>query len=142
MEQSKRNLKIFSCLFIVFALTDAVTFIIDWFNGKLKIENFTGSTTEEIAKVTLIAVIIIAVVAVLVKLYLGIKGIRQAQGKTKGKANVTIAKIIFICLIILFVLAIVAVIKNTGNYYDLINYAVNMLIMYYYIKYVNAVIEK
>lgn len=59
-----------------------------------------ANTTEQIATIVFAAVIGVSVLTYLVTLYIGVKGLRQANGKCKGGANITLAKILFVLNII------------------------------------------
>lgn len=141
MEKAKKDLKIFSNLFIFLGVWDIISFLIDYFFGSLTLENLKTMATPGVAIVSWIILIIVLIVLVAIKMYLGIKGLQQVKGNTKGKGNVRLAKVIYVILIVCFILSLVTIFQGSGSYLDLINYVVNIIIIHYYIQYVNAVIK-
>lgn len=141
MEKSKMNLRIFSTLFIALGICDIVSFLITYLSGSLKQDKLASIGNVDVEKIVIIALIVCVVITFLVKLFLGIKGIRQSLGKSKGKSNIVIATIIFVLLIIFTVMAVVALIQKNGSVFDLLTYIANLIIVFYYIKSAKEVVE-
>ena len=116
MDDSKHKLKVVSYVIIALAIFNAIMLGIGWKDGELREEvqaklnqSMTENevTEEEIDQfgdtlldVTFYSTIGVTVLGILFKIYLGVKGLHQADGKINGKGNIVWAKIIFICCII------------------------------------------
>lgn len=107
MEKAKRNLKLWSTLYIILALVDVVSLIGAYLSGDLKVAN----VSEKMQTAVLVIVAGLSILMALSKLFLGVQGYRQVNGKTKGTGHITFAKIIFV----LSIIACVASIPNMIN---------------------------
>lgn len=132
MEKAKKNLKIWSVLYIALAIFDAVSIVGVCLSG-----NLNSSDVPENMRTAVITVLLglMALIA-LSKLFLGIQGYRQANGKTKGTGHITFAKVVFVLSIITFVASISNVI-NEFNFEKISNLSldlVGLVVVYDYIK--------
>lgn len=100
MEKNKKNLKILSILILVLLLVSVISSVVTLCaNGipEPKPEDLSETITYEIAKAISVVTVIIGFVALLPHLYVGIKGMRIANGTaTKSKAPLVWAVIIAI----------------------------------------------
>ena len=86
MLDSKKVLKIYGVLFIFFAVLDIITVASNWFSSNINdIQLLDG--TESIVKVITIVGLVIIALEILIKLYLGVRGIQQSKGIYKGKED-------------------------------------------------------
>lgn len=132
MEKAKKNLKVWSILYIILAIIDVVSIIGAYLSGDLKVSNIS----ENMQTSVLIVVIGLAILMALAKLFLGIQGYRQANDKTKGTGHITFAKIIFVLSIITCVASILDII-NGYNYRKISDLCLNLfslLVIFDYIK--------
>ncbi len=158
MDQDKKNLKITSYIVIVLAIVNVIFLGIGFANGELKkgIEARvdetmiqSGASADEIEQshdlvfnLSLNGTIIGVGIAVLLKLYLGIKGLHQAGGKIKGKGNIVWAKIIFVFTAISVFSSIISLNKGEIQLSSLISSLADLVIIFYYMKYANKVVEE
>ncbi len=157
MEEHKKNLKITSYIIIILAIINIVLIGIEFATGELR-ENAKKLTEESISqtegaseelggmeeKVVDIAVygtIGGTVIGVLFDVYLGIAGLRQAKGTSKGKANIILATIVFALAIIGLIPMIISLTKDQTNISSLFSSVLGLIIMFYYIRYARKVVE-
>ena len=151
MEEHKKNLKITSYVIIILAIFNIVLMGIGFATGELR-ENAkklmeesisqTEEVYEEVIDMTVNGTIVASTIGVLFDLYLGIAGLRQAKGTSKGKANIILAIIIFVIALIGLIPMIVSLAKNQTNISSLFSELAGLLIMFYYIRYAKKVVEQ
>ena len=158
MEDNKKNLKVTSYVIIILAIVNIVLMGISFADGELK-ENATKLAEESISQVegtseelveikdrvvdiAVYGVIGATAVGVLVDLYLGIAGLRQAKGTSKGKANIILAIIIFVLAVMGLIPMIVSVVKDQTAISSIFSNLASLLIIFYYIKYARKVVEE
>lgn len=132
MEKAKKNLKIWSVLYIILAIVDAVSIVGAYLSGDLNVSD----VSENMQTAVLIIVIGLAVIMALSKLFLGIQGYRQADGKTKGTGHITFAKVVLVLSIITFVATIPGII-NEYSYKKISDLCLNLfslVVVFDYIK--------
>ena len=121
MEKAKKNLKIWSTLYIILALVDVVSLIGAYLSGDLKVAN----VSEKIQTAVLVIVVGLAILMALSKLFLGVQGYKQVNGKTKGTGHITFAKIIFV-LSIIFCVASIPNMINACSYKTISDLCLNL----------------
>ena len=131
MEKAKKNLKVWSILYIILAIVDVVSIIGAYLSGDLKVANIS----ENMQTAVLIIVIGLATLMALAKLFLGIQGYRQANDKTKGTGHITFAKIIFVISIIGCV-AYIPDIINGFNYRKISDLCLNLFSLFVVFDYI------
>ena len=156
MEEHKKNLKITSYVIIILAIFNIVLMGINFATGELR-ENAKKLTEESISqtegaseelggvedKVVDMAVygtIGVAAVGVLFEVYLGIAGLRQANGTSKGKANIILATIIFVLALIGLIPMIISMTKQQTSISSIFSSVLGLIIMFYYIRYARKVV--
>ena len=158
MDNNKQNLKITSYIIIILAIINIVLMGIDFANGHLR-ENAAKLTEESISqteiaseelseikeKVANMAVygtLGATAIGVIFDLYLGIAGLRQAKGTSKGKANIILATIVFVMALIGLIPMIFSLTKDQTSISSLFSSLAGLIIMFYYIKYAKKVISE
>ncbi len=158
MEENKKNLKITSYVIIVLAIINIIFMGISFVNGDLR-ENAEKATEETISQsegtagelstmkdklvdMAIYGTIGAAVVGVLFDVYLAVAGLRQANGTSKGKANIILATIIFVLALIGFVMMIISATKDQTSISSLVSSLASLIIMFYYIRYAKKVVEE
>ena len=158
MEEHKKNLKITSYVIIILAIFNIVLMGISFATGELR-ENAKKLTEESISqtegaseelggvedKVVDMAVygtIGVAAVGVLFDVYLGIAGLRQANGTSKGKANIILATIVFGLALIGLIPMIISMTKQQTSISSIFSSVLGLIIMFYYIRYAKKVVEE
>ena len=159
MEENKKNLKITSYIIIFLAIFNLAFIGIRFANGELRenakklLTEETMSQTEEIFEKTsgmgdklvdiaVYGAIGATAIGVLFDIYLGIAGLRQAKGTSKGKANIVLATIVIVLGIIGLIPMIFSVAKDQTNISSIFSSFLGLVIMFYYIRYAKNVVEQ
>ena len=79
MLDSKKVLKIYGVLFIFFAVLDIITVASNWFSNNINDIQLPDGTESIVKVITIVGLVIIAL-EILIKLYLGVRGIQQSKG--------------------------------------------------------------
>ena len=82
-----------------------------------------------------------AAIGVLFDVYLGIAGLRQANGTSKGKANIILATIVFVLALIGLIPMIISLTKDQTSISSIFSSVLGLIIMFYYIRYARKVVE-
>lgn len=127
MEKAKKNLKVYSILFLVLAIIQVVIFIA----GEL-----TGNVPSGAA---FVMGAICSGVIVLAELIMGFKGIAYANGSGKGTLHITIAKIAVVFIALGLVIDIFGLVTKTGGVSELIISLIDLVFVFGYIKEAKAV---
>jgi len=136
--KAKKDLKIVGWVFLFLALVDVVNLLVDYFDGFYAVENIMdmagNDVTESVAKIAAIIAISITVIAMLIKVFFGVKAIKQANGTTKSTSHIVLAKIILVISVILAVIMVISLIQNAATIFDLIVALANIVIYASYIQ--------
>ena len=145
MEKNKKNLKILSILILVLLLVSVISSIVTLCaNGipEPKPEDLSETITYEIAKGISVVTVILGFVALLPHLYVGIKGMRIADGKAKKSK----APLVWAVIIAIFaVFSTISSIKTLSEGFDAyklltaIDHALDVLVFGFYFYYVRKV---
>ena len=101
MEKNRKELKAFSILILVVVALDLIITIINvCANGIPQITEVPEGMTPEMVKVSSIVAFALSIVIFIPQIYIGIKGIKIANGASSGKAHMIWAIIltIFACI--------------------------------------------
>ena len=158
MEENKKNLKITSYVIIILAIVNLILFGIGFANGSLRenaeklteesISQTEGATEElgqmkdKVVDMALYGTIGATAIGVLFDLYFGIAGLRQANGTSKGKANIILATIIFVLALIGLAMSIIPLTKGQESVSSFFSSVLGLIIMFYYIRYAKKVVEQ
>ena len=158
MEENKQNLRIASYVIIILAIVNVIFLGIGFANGSLreKVEKLTdesisqtegateelGQMKDKVADVALYGTIGVTAIGALVDLYFGIAGLRQANGTSKGKANIILATIIFVLALIGVAMSIIPLTKGQASVSSFFSNVAGLVIMFYYIRYAKKVVEE
>ena len=157
MEEHKKNLKIISYVIIILAIFNIVLLGIGFANGQLKQEVEervqdtmvqSGASAEEIeqAKDVLLNIsfygsISGVVIGVLFKIYLGVKGLSQADGKVKGKGNIVLATVVLVCSIISVCTSIMPLIRKEISTPSFVSSVCGLIVIAYYVVAASKVVK-
>lgn len=108
MEKDKTTLKVCSIIFIIAAILDILEIIVEIISGGLSNDTLSAiATVTEVSvsalKISLAVSIIIVAIKVIIKLFLGIKGLSAVNGEPIGKAPIILVKIGIVLLLISFI---------------------------------------
>ena len=158
MEESKKNLKVTSYVIIVLAIVNVILLGIGFATGELR-ENAKKLTEESISQtegasaelggmeervvdMAVYGTIGATAIGVLFDVYLGIAGLRQANGTSKGKANIILATIVLVIALIGLIPMIISLTKDQTSISSLFSSLAGLIIMFYYIRYAKKVVEE
>lgn len=140
MEQranDRKNLRIFSILFLVFAAIEAIDLIIFLTGEGIDTAALAqqAQVSESFARTTAAVVIALGALSTLVLLYLGLMGLRQSKGQTTSSSHITIAKICMVFLVIVLISALVNVVSSpTKDWLELFSSMASVAIGLIYIR--------
>ena len=143
MEKQKSTLLCASAFFLGCAALDVINLIVAWANGSLKFTANVAGVPEAAANtavtVTFIILLAIGSIGTILKLYLGVKGLRQSKGQGgNGRGHIVWAKIIAVLLVIGVIGTISSVTQGTEHWYTLISPVISLIAAYFYIKSASA----
>lgn len=143
MEKQKNTLQCASAFFLGMVIMDICDLVRKLAGGALDINTSVSGMSEAggkaVVAVALIAVLAITSIGTILKLFLAVKGLRQASGNGgKGRAHITWAKIMAVLLVIGIVGTIVNIKNGDDNWYTLISPAASLIAAYFYITSANA----
>lgn len=116
MEKERKELKWFSILILALATFSLIRAIVSvCVNGLPQPTEIPEGMTKEIANIVVIISFALSLVALLPQIYVGVKGIKIANGAPSGKAHIVWA-------IILAVFAVIAVISAIINLTKVLNF--------------------
>ena len=96
MEQAKKNLKISSWLVLLFTLAFFVQIITELMIGDINSAQIPEGAPDNILLITKTILLVVALVMMIPKLYVGIKGLRLAKNPKPAKAHIVWAGIILV----------------------------------------------
>lgn len=156
MEENKKNLKVTSYVIIILAIFNIVLMGIGYATGdlrenakKLTEESISqtevaseelGGNEEKVVNMAVYGTIGAAAIGVLFDVYLGIAGLRQANGTSKGKANIILATIVFVLALIGLIPMIISLTKDQTSISSIFSSVLGLIIMFYYIRYARKVV--
>lgn len=102
MKYDAKNLRINSTVLVILSILDIFIMVIQLATQGISIDNIAAeaNATKETAAIVLSSVIGASTLIYLVTLFVGIMGIRQADGKCRGGANIKLATILLVLNIV------------------------------------------
>lgn len=102
MKYDAKNLRINGTALVILSILDIFIMVIQHVTQGTGIDSIAAeaNTTKQTAAIVFAALIGLCTLIYLATLFVGVAGIRQANGKCKGGANITLAKILFVLNII------------------------------------------
>lgn len=117
MERNKKALKIVSYVMIMLALVSVITIAIDFFSGSYSEEALSRAIGSQWNSALYIPylVIFMAIVVIfnLLYVFLGIRGIKQANGKVNKYGHITLATVLLVLDLISCIFGIFAIKNKT-----------------------------
>ena len=142
MEKARKNLKEMSILVLIFAGISLVRMIVDVILNGFTLTQPIEGLSQELSNVIAIVVYVIAFLFLLPELYVGYKGIKVSQTPDNSKSHITIAKIIFVCIILSLASIIFELVKGTNLVINILTVAdvlIDVAVYYLYIRYANMI---
>ena len=146
MERNKKALKIVSYAIILMALVSIATVAIDFFSGNYSEEVLAKTVGSQWNSGLYIPYLIFAIgivaIFILLDIFLGIRGIKQADGKVNKYGHITLATILFVLDAISCVFAILSMKNKTIEAVSFSQNTVITLLLFLYISSAKALKEK
>ena len=135
MELKKRNLKIYSLLFLVLAIVGVVQLVLAYLQGDFNVSAIAQQTgaSEQLALIVVIATLAFIAIVILLEAYVAVKGVKQANGTGKGASHITISKIMMVFIIISLAGNIYYIIKGQIDWLGLLRAIIGVLLVFGYI---------
>lgn len=144
MENAKKQLKSLSYFIFIFAALSVVRAVVGVLTIEITADMIPKGLTEEIVKVATIVVYVCTLVIIIPQLYIGVKGVKLANGGEGSKAQIIWAKV----LLVLSVIALISTVSTlTGgqdifdNVLALIIAVCDVAIYYLYGKYAKQIMN-
>lgn len=134
--QSKKNVKVYSYLFIFLAAWDVVALILNKLLGEMDFSSMIGANgvTASIVKAAWVVIIVITAIFALIKLFIGVRGLQLANGSGKYKGMLRFLKFLFVLEAIAFIIMLISLIQGTSRVVDILNPAASLVILGGFIK--------
>ena len=112
MEHSRKQLKISSYLVLIFAAFSLIQIILS-----LIFEDFgaTDASSDSLVMITKIIIMVVTVIFLIPRVYIGVKGIKIANAPNASKTHIVWAIILFVFTIISFISPIMGFINKTDG---------------------------
>lgn len=138
MEKHKKALKIVGYAMILIAVLNAVVLGIDFFSGKFseaELSKSIGSQwNSELYIPMLIFTIGVAVIFMLLNIFLGVRGIKQANNKVTKYGHITLATVFFVFDVISCIYEIFALKNNSAYNFAFSQNTVSAILLFLYIS--------
>lgn len=147
MEQTRKNLKTSSVIVLVLAGLSLLNILFGLFFGELSGELNNAEIPEgapgNIVLITQIFVLVVSLLLLLPQVYIGIKGLRIAKNPNASKGHIVWGIILIVFTAIGLLSPLLALVQGNGeafaNVSDLLSIAVDVFVLFEYVKYAIAV---
>ena len=137
MEQAKKHLKISSMLVLLFVGISLLQLVTELMFGDINSATIPEGSPDNILLITKTFVMVIALLLMLPKVYVGVKGLKMAKAPNASKGHIIVAAIILAFSIFSLIDPAMAILKQdgtSGNVSSLFNILLEVTIYYEYIK--------
>ena len=137
MEQAKKHLKISSMLVLLFVGISLLQLVTELMFGDINSATIPEGSPDNILLITKTFVMVIALLLMLPKVYVGVKGLKMAKAPNASKGHIIVAAIILAFSIFSLIDPAMAILKQdgtSGNVTALFNILLEVTIYYEYIK--------
>ena len=139
MEKDQKTLKICSIIFIIAAVLNILEIIVEIISGSLGNDTLSAiATVTEIPvstlRISLAVSVIILAIEVIIKLFLGIKGLSAVNGNSIGKAPIILVKIGIVLILISFIEDIIHAFSGSLNAVSVAITLISLVLLIFYQK--------
>ena len=117
MEKSRKNLKTYSFLVLLFGAVSLIKAIVELCFVKIDMSQLPEGTTEETVLIAKIVILVLSVIVLLPQFYVGFKGLRIAKNPTASRTHIKWAIVLLVITALALVSPIVEIVK--GNHIGL-----------------------
>lgn len=142
MELARRHLKTSSILVLLLAGLSFVQAVLEIFFGDLNHAVIPEGAPENILLITKIVLLSFTVLFLVPEIYIGIKGLRVAKKPNSSRGHIIWATVLFVLTIVSLIEPIVAIVTKSGagdNVGMLLNFLLDAIIYFEYIRCAKAV---
>ena len=139
MEKDQKTLKVCSIIFIIAAVLNILEIILEIISGNLGNDTLSAiATVTEIPvstlKISLAVSVIILAIEIIIKLFLGIKGLSAVNGNSIGKAPIILVKIGIVLMLISFIEDIIHAFSGNLNAVSVTITLISLVLLIFYQK--------
>ena len=139
MEKDQKTLKVCSIIFIIAAVLNILEIILEIISGSLGNDTLSAiATVTEIPvstlKISLAVSVIILAIEIIIKLFLGIKGLSAVNGNSIGKAPIILVKIGIVLMLISFIEDIIHAFSGNLNAVSVAITLISLVLLIFYQK--------
>lgn len=139
MEKDQKALKVCSIIFIIAAVLNILEIILEIISGSLGNDTLSAiATVTEIPvstlKISLAVSVIILAIEIIIKLFLGIKGLSAVNGNSIGKAPIILVKIGIVLMLISFIEDIIHAFSGSLNAVSVAITLISLVLLIFYQK--------
>ena len=139
MEKDQKTLKICSIIFIIAAVLNILEIIVEIISGSLGNDTLSAiATVTEIPvstlRISLAVSVIILAIEIIIKLFLGIKGLSAVNGNSIGKAPIILVKIGIVLMLISFIEDIIHAFSGSLNIISVAITLISLVLLIFYQK--------
>ena len=139
MEKDQKTLKICSIIFIIAAVLNILEIIVEIISGSLGNDTLSAiATVTEIPvstlRISLAVSVIILAIEIIIKLFLGIKGLSAVNGNSIGKAPIILVKIGIVLILISFIEDIIHASSGSLNAVSVAITLISLVLLIFYQK--------
>lgn len=139
MEKDQKTLKVCSIIFIIAAVLNILEIILEIISGSLGNDTLSAiATVTEIPvstlRISLAVSVIILAIEIIIKLFLGIKGLSAVNGNSIGKAPIILVKIGIVLVLISFIEDIIHAFSGNLNAVSVAITLISLLLLIFYQK--------
>ena len=139
MEKDQKTLKVCSIIFIIAAVLNILEIILEIISGSLGNDTLSAiATVTEIPvstlKISLAVSVIILALEIIIKLFLGIKGLSAVNGNSIGKAPIILVKIGIVLMLISFIEDIIHAFSGNLNAVSVAITLISLVLLIFYQK--------
>lgn len=134
---NNKKVTCYSWVIIILALIGILNVALQWFGGELStdymLKNVPGISVD-IINIVIISILSFSVISALIKLFIGIKGLKEVKGTSKGAGYITLAKIWLFFEVIALIAGIIGIFNGERNYITLLSSLAFVIILYDFSK--------
>ena len=139
MEKDQKTLKVCSIIFIIAAVLNILEIILEIISSSLGNDTLSAiATVTEIPvstlKISLAVSVIILAIEIIIKLFLGIKGLSAVNGNSIGKAPIILVKIGIVLMLISFIEDIIHAFSGNLNAVSVAITLISLVLLIFYQK--------
>lgn len=139
MGKDQKTLKVCSIIFIIAAVLNILEIILEIISGSLGNDTLSAiATVTEIPvstlKISLAVSVIILAIEIIIKLFLGIKGLSAVNGNSIGKAPIILVKIGIVLMLISFIEDIIHAFSGSLNAVSVAITLISLVLLIFYQK--------